>query len=287
MTEAFGSKQGIFVADDTGLPKQGKHSVGVAHQYCGALGKNANCQVAASLHYVSPRGHFSLAMRLYLPQEWIDDTPRLDKVGGPPAARTMRTKGQIALELLDLVRAEGVPGRLVVADAGHGVSEAFRDGLAERGLHYVVGVTGEMVVFQSEPVWDDPAPRVPGRWGPRLRSHPPLIEPDGRVSRIRLLDQNSCFRPRTTPRPSTKQHDAKLVVQPHSGRPCRPATLQLVFASHSLAETMPRVAVDCSLSREHRTEDEVTRSAPELPVQLHHSVLRRRRRPDVQPARPR
>ena len=106
-----------------------------------------------------------MAMRLYLPQRWIDDPARMDKVGVPPEARTMRTKGQIVLELLDLVRAERVPGRLVVADAGYGVSEAFRDGLDQRGLRYIVGVTGEMVVFQSEPVWDDPAPRPPGRRG--------------------------------------------------------------------------------------------------------------------------
>jgi SRSO17 transposase len=165
MIEAFGSPGGIFVVDDTGLPKQGQHSVGVAHQYCGALGKKANCQVATSLHYVGPRGHFPLAMRLYLPRKWADDPERLEKVGVPAGQRRMLTKGQIALELLDQMRAEGVPGRLVLADAGYGVSQDFRDGLEVRKLKYIVGVTGEMVVFQTEPIWDDPAPRRPGRNG--------------------------------------------------------------------------------------------------------------------------
>ena len=175
MTDAFGSPAGIVVVDDTGLPKQGKHSVGVGHQYCGALGKQANCQVATSLHYVGPRGHFPLAMRLDLPQRWVDDSARLDKAGVPPAARAMRTKGQIALELLDQVRAEGIAGRLVVADAGYGVSQPFRDGLEQRKLRYIVGVTGDLVVFQAEPTWDEPTPRPAGRGG-RRATRPKLAE---------------------------------------------------------------------------------------------------------------
>ena len=118
LADSFGSSQGIFVIDDTGLPKQGKHSVGVGHQYCGALGKQANCQVATSLHYVGPRGHFPLAMRLYLPKTWVDDAERLDRAGVPTEARRMRTKGQIALDLIDQVRAEGMPGRLVISRCG-------------------------------------------------------------------------------------------------------------------------------------------------------------------------
>ena len=165
LAQSFASSQGIFVVDDTGLPKQGKHSVGVGHQYCGALGKQANCQVATSLHYVGPQGHFPLAMRLYLPKTWIEDTERLDKAGVPAEARRMLTKGQIALELIDQVRSEGMAGRLVVADAGYGVSGPFRDGLDQRGLQYIVGVKEEMVVFQSEPKWDDPAPARAGVGG--------------------------------------------------------------------------------------------------------------------------
>jgi SRSO17 transposase len=167
MARTFADPKGIFVIDDTGFPKQGKHSVGVQRQYCGALGKKANCQCAVSVHYVAPKGHYPLGMRLYLPESWLSEPARLDRAGVPEAERRSLTKGQIALELLDRVRGEGLPGGLVVADAGYGVSGPFRDGLAERGLHYIVGVTDEMVVFTEEPRWIEPTAATGGR--PRKR----------------------------------------------------------------------------------------------------------------------
>jgi SRSO17 transposase len=163
MAKAFASPEGIFVIDDTTFPKQGKHSVGVQRQYCGALGKKANCQCAVSVHYVAPKGHYPLAMRLYLPESWTEAPERLDRAGVPEDERRQLSKGQIALELLDRVRAEGPPGGLVVADCGYGVSGPFRDGLAERGLHYIVGVTDEMVVFTEEPRWVAPTAATGGR----------------------------------------------------------------------------------------------------------------------------
>jgi SRSO17 transposase len=174
MAEAFASPDGIFVFDDTSFPKQGKHSVGVQRQYCGALGKKANCQVAPSVHYVSPLGHYPLAMRLFLPERWIEDEERLDEAGVPELFRQARTKGMIALELLDTVRGEGLPGWLALADAGYGVSEEFRNGLAARGLRYIVGVTDEMVVFTAEPEWEPPGP-AEGTSG-RPRTLPRLAE---------------------------------------------------------------------------------------------------------------
>jgi SRSO17 transposase len=167
MAETFADPRGIFVIDDTSFPKQGKHSVGVQRQYCGALGKKANCQCAVSVHYVAPKGHYPLAMRLYLPESWLDAPERLDKAGVPEGERRPLTKGRIALELLDQVRAEGLPGGLVVADSGYGVSRPFRDGLAERGLRYIVGVTDEMVVFTEPPEWIAPTAATGGR--PRKR----------------------------------------------------------------------------------------------------------------------
>src|SRR3954454_717823 len=147
MAEPLASPRGIYVIDDTGFPKQGKHSVGVQRQYCGQLGKKANCQVAVTVHYVSPEGHFPAALRLYLPRSWTASPKRLDAVGVPPQYRRKQTKGQIALELLDQVRAEGVlPGDVVLTDAGYGVSQEFREGLEQRGLLYIAGVTSEMVV---------------------------------------------------------------------------------------------------------------------------------------------
>src|SRR6185437_5674025 len=106
MAKMFSTPHAIFVVDDTSFPKDGKHSVGVQRQYCGALGKRDNCQVAVSLHYVGTHGHFPLVMRLYLPESWVGDPARLDKAGVPPGFRRGRTKGEIAFELLDLVRDE-------------------------------------------------------------------------------------------------------------------------------------------------------------------------------------
>ncbi|QDV34402.1 IS701 family transposase [Tautonia plasticadhaerens] len=163
MAADFADPAGIFAIDDTTFPKQGTRSVGVQRQYCGVLGKKANCQCAVSVHYVSPKGHYPLDMRLYLPESWLGDEPRLDKAGVPEDQRRPLTKGQIALELLDRVRAEGLPGGLVVADSGYGVSGPSRDGLAARGLHYIVGVTDEMVVFTEQPRWVAPAAATGGR----------------------------------------------------------------------------------------------------------------------------
>jgi len=163
----FASPDGIFLFDDVSFPKQGTHSVGVQRQYCGALGKKANCQVAVSVHYVGPKGHYPLDVRLYLPDSWVGDPTRLDKAGVPEDRRASRTKPQIALDLLDRVRAEGLPGRTVVADAGYGVSGDFRDGLDQRGLTYVVGITADFVVFTDRPRWVDPVGSGPGR--PRTR----------------------------------------------------------------------------------------------------------------------
>jgi SRSO17 transposase len=153
LAETFASREGIFVIDDTSFPKQGRHSVGVQRQYCGALGKKANCQVAVSAHYVSPQGHYPLDLRLYLPDCWLTDTARLDQAGVPVAERRALTKPEIALELLDRVRGEGLPGWAVVTDAAYGVSPTFRDGVAARGLVYMAGVTGDFVVFPKQPRW--------------------------------------------------------------------------------------------------------------------------------------
>ena len=168
LAERFASPEGVFVFDDTSFPKRGRHSVGVSHQYCGALGKRANCQVAVTLHYSGPRGHFPLAVRLHLPESWTANDSRMNAAGVPETCRAHKTKPQIALELLDRVRAEGFKGSTVVADLGYGNSGELRDGLAERGLRYVVGVTPETVVFAQQPRWILPERgrrgRLPRRW---------------------------------------------------------------------------------------------------------------------------
>lgn len=167
MAGTFASPDGIFVIDDTGFPKQGKHSVVVQRRYCGVPGQRTNCQVAPSIHYAGSSGHFPLSMRLYLPESWLGDQTRLDKAGVPESGRRPLSKGGFAPGLLDEASAESLPGRTVVADAGYGVSGEFREGQEQRGLQYVIGVTDEMVVFTSPPGWEKPKIGTGGR--PRKR----------------------------------------------------------------------------------------------------------------------
>jgi SRSO17 transposase len=189
MAPKFAGPEGIFVIDDTGLPKQGKRSVGVQHQYCGQLGKQANCQVAVTVHYVGPAGHLPAALRLFLPKSWTDSPERLEEAGVPEPDRAARTKGQIALELLDQVRGEGLlPGRLVVTDCGYGSSQPFREGLQRRGLFYIAGVSPETVVFTEEPVWGVPGqPARPAGTGGLSRRRPRLAEGQPRPVSLKSL----------------------------------------------------------------------------------------------------
>jgi SRSO17 transposase len=150
---ACADANGVIVIDDTGFAKQGTHSVGVARQYSGTLGKVGNCQVAVSLHYASPTGDFPLALRLYLPESWTKVPDRLDQARVPTEERTFQTKWEIALALLDTVLAEKLPHAVLVADAGYGVASAFRAGLEIRGERYVVGICGSEAVFAAPPTW--------------------------------------------------------------------------------------------------------------------------------------
>jgi SRSO17 transposase len=135
-----------LVIDDTGFPKKGKASVGVARQYSGTLGRTDNCQVATSLHLASEAGSACIAMRLYLPEAWVNDLPRRKKVGVPEST-PFRKKWETALEQIDNAIAWGVCKYLVLADAGYGDVGEFRAGLTARGLEYIVGVQGAVMVW--------------------------------------------------------------------------------------------------------------------------------------------
>ena len=139
-----------WVVDDTGFPKQGSHSVGVARQYSGTLGKTANCQVAVSIHLVSGNGNAPLGWRLYLPESWAHDKQRRQEAG-IPAEVTFRPKWRLALEILDQVRGWGLPDRVVLADAGYGESTEFREALEQRRLRYAVGVGPQVGVWLKPP----------------------------------------------------------------------------------------------------------------------------------------
>jgi SRSO17 transposase len=137
-----------FVVDDTGFAKKGKYSVGVTRQYSGTLGRTDNCQVAVSLHLASTKGSGCIAMRLYLPEkDWASDRKRRAAAGVPQEVQ-FQTKWQIALEQLDVALAAGVRRHPMLADAGYGDATEFRGGLEERGLHYVVGVSGVPTIWR-------------------------------------------------------------------------------------------------------------------------------------------
>src|SRR3954452_25416242 len=122
-----------WLVDDTGFPKQGQHSVGVARQYCGQLGKQDNCQVAVSLSVANDHASLPIAWRLYLPEAWAEDPQRRAKAGVPEAIG-FETKTAIALDQLRQAREAGVPAGTVLGDAGYGDESDFRVGVAELDL---------------------------------------------------------------------------------------------------------------------------------------------------------
>ena len=154
-------KPEVLLIDDTGFPKQGRHSVGVARQYCGQLGKQDNCQVAVSVSLANEQYSLPVAYRLYLPKEWAEDPVRRAAAKVPETV-AFATKPALALQLLQqLQQVEGLP-KLVVVDAGYGVDTAFRQKLTALGFSYVVGITGAVSVWP-----EGQAPLPPKPWSGR------------------------------------------------------------------------------------------------------------------------
>lgn len=157
-----------WIVDDTGFAKKGVHSVGVARQYCGRLGKTDNCQIAVSLSMANEHGSLPLAYQLYLPQEWAEDSARRKKAG-VPASIEFCTKTALALQQIDQALAAGVPAGIVLADAAYGTETHWRDQLSQRGLQYMVGVR------DNTKVW----------WGPHQPAPMPPASPQGGRPRTR------------------------------------------------------------------------------------------------------
>jgi len=135
-----------WIVDDTGFPKKGTHSVGVARQYCGQLGKQDNCRVAVSLSVSTHTASLPIAFRLYLPEVWATDAERREE-GRIPEPIRFRTKPQIALQQIRQAVQEEVTQAPVLADAGYGIDSQFRAGITELGLPYVVGVQSTTSVW--------------------------------------------------------------------------------------------------------------------------------------------
>lgn len=137
-----------WIVDDTGHPKKGKHSVGVARQYCGQLGKRENCQVAVSLSAAHEQASLPIAYDLYLPEEWAADRERRASVGVPEEV-AFRTKPEIALAQITRAVGDGVPRGVVVADAAYGNDTQWRDALTQLGLRYAVGINPTTMVWPA------------------------------------------------------------------------------------------------------------------------------------------
>ena len=149
VSESLGHDDGVFLIDESGVVKQGADSVGVGHQYCGAVGKVARCQVGVYLAYASRAGYTFLDGQLFVPENWFTDAFADRRCATDlPVTLTSQTKPEIALALLTRARARGhMPGRWVAADALYGNSPAFRDGVAALNLQYFTAVSCDTLIW--------------------------------------------------------------------------------------------------------------------------------------------
>jgi SRSO17 transposase len=162
-----------WIVDDTGFLKKGVHSVGVTRQYCGQIGKQDNCQIAVSLSVANDHASLPIALQLYLPEDWAEDSARRRKAGVPDDI-VFKTKPRMALDQIQAARADGVSEGVVLADAGYGINTAFRTALTQMGLTYVVGIQS------SARLWSPgTGPLPPKTWDGQGRP-PTLLRRDAR-----------------------------------------------------------------------------------------------------------
>lgn len=177
----------IWVVDGSDFPKQGTKSVGVARQYCGALGKVASCQAGVFLAYVGPRGRALVDKRLYLPEGWTLDPTRCAAAGVPETKRRYQAKTALALAMLRQARARGhLSAAWAAGDDAFGMSPEFRDGLAAEEMRYVLDIPPDTPVWPLEPTWTSPSYRGQGR--------PPKPQPRGEERRT--VEQRSLALPK-------------------------------------------------------------------------------------------
>ena len=162
-----GGPDAVLIVDDTALVKQGRHSVGVQRQYCGQLGKRANCQALVSLTLARGEVPVPVALRLFLPDAWAKDAERRKRAGVPEEVQG-RPKWRIALDEIDRVRAAGVRFGCVLGDAEYGKVAAFRHALDGRGLRWAVGIPPNQKLFAPDVTTAVPERKKRGRPPERL-----------------------------------------------------------------------------------------------------------------------
>ena len=153
-----------WVIDDTGIPKDGKHSPGVKRQYSGTLGKIGNCQIAVSVHAAGERGTQPLNWALYLPQEWCEDAERRRKAKVPDAV-VFQTKPQLAAELVERAASWEIPRAPVLGDEAYGKNTELRNRLDDADIEYVLSINADAVVYDPDTIFSVPQ-RRPGSRGP-------------------------------------------------------------------------------------------------------------------------
>jgi len=214
-----------WIVDDTGFPKKGEHSVGVARQYCGQLGKQENCQVAVSLSVANHHASLPVAYRLYLPDEWAEDKARRHKAGVPKEV-CFKTKPEIALEQIEAACKAGLPRGVVLMDAAYGSNTDLRTSISALALTYVAGILPNTTVWTSE---TEPLPpkKYSGRGRPpkRLRrnsKHQPIS-----VKQLALQLPDEAWR-------KIKWREAQTSRFLHG-------SLECVFASHIVTTISPKL----------------------------------------------
>jgi SRSO17 transposase len=238
-----------WIVDDTGFPKKGKPSVGVARQYCGQLGKQDTCQVAVSLSVASSSASLPIAYRLYLPKEWAEDPARRTKTG-VPAECGFRTKPMIALEQIEAALTAGVPQGVVLADAGYGADMKFQARLLQLEIGYVVGVPPTATVWP-----DGKEPLPPKVWSGRGRPPTRLRrQPEHRPVAVEKLAREL---------PAKAWRDVAWREGAFSARASRPCACGRRIATRT--GTSPGPSSGCSSSGQPRTRRRPSPGSPTCP----------------------
>lgn len=249
--QALGDDEGVLIVDESGFPKCGDKSVGVARQYCGATGKVDNCQVGVFLVYASRHGHTLLDTRLYLPEEWAQDRPRC-AAAGVPADVVFRTKPELAAELI-LGPGQALRHRWVTFDEGYGKDPAFLGRLEEAGEAYIGEVPKSVRAWQQRPVVEAPGPGGKGRprRQPRVRADQPASQ---------AVEQVAAALPARAWQRLTFRDGSKGPQQAEFAR------LRVVVERDDLPGPELWLVVERSLDQEPKVKYYLSNAAPETPL---------------------